>query len=128
MGNGEFIWWKHGILCEIWPRSYYDTNGDGSGDLKGIIEKLDYLADLGIDGIWLGPINRSPMLDEGYDVSDYRNIDPIYGTMQDFELLVKEAEKRKIHIIMDLVVNHTSDQHAWFKESRSSKENPRRDW
>ncbi len=125
--NG-FVWWKHGVICEIWPRSFYDTNGDGSGDLQGIIRKLDYLAELGIDGIWLGPINRSPMVDSGYDVADYRSIDPIYGTMADFEQLLAEAHKRKIHIIMDLVVNHTSDQHAWFRESRSSRDNPKRDW
>ena len=124
----DFVWWKHGIICEIWPRSFYDTNGDGSGDLQGIIKKLDYIADLGIDGIWLGPINKSPMVDSGYDVADYRSIDPIYGTMADLEQLLEEAHKRKIHVIMDLVVNHTSDQHAWFKESRSSRDNPKRDW
>ena len=124
----DFLWWKHGVICEIWPRSFYDSNGDGSGDLPGITRKLDYLADLGIDGIWLGPVNRSPMVDSGYDVADYRSIDPIYGTMADFEQLLAEAHKRKIRIIMDLVVNHTSDQHAWFKESRSSRDNPKRDW
>jgi len=124
----DFIWWKHGVLCEIWPRSFYDSNGDGSGDLQGIIRKLDYLAELGIDGIWLGPVNASPMVDSGYDVADYRSIDPIYGTMADFELLLAEAHKRGIHIIMDIVVNHTSDQHAWFKQSRSSRDNPKRDW
>lgn len=124
----DFVWWKHGVICEIWPRSFYDTNGDGSGDLQGIIKKLDYLAELGIDGIWLGPINKSPMVDSGYDVADYRSIDPIYGTMADFEQLLAEAHKRKIHIIMDLVVNHTSDQHDWFKESLSSCDNPKRDW
>jgi len=124
----DFLWWKHGVICEIWPRSFYDANGDGSGDLQGITRKLDYLAELGIDGIWLGPVNKSPMVDSGYDVADYRSIDPIYGTMADFEQLLAEAHRRKIHIIMDLVVNHTSDQHAWFKESRSSRDNPKRDW
>jgi alpha-glucosidase len=128
MGNEEFIWWKHGVMYEIWPRSYHDSNGDGSGDLKGITDKLDYLANLGIDGIWLTPFNTSPMLDEGYDVAHYREIDPVYGTMADFDRLLQEAHKRNIHIIIDLVVNHTSDQHPWFKESRSSRDNPRRDW
>jgi alpha-glucosidase len=127
-GEGGYVWWKHGVMCEIWPRSYYDTNRDGSGDLKGITAKLDYLADLGIDGIWLGPINASPMVDSGYDVADYRAIHPVYGSMEDFDELLCEAHNRRIHIIMDLVVNHTSDQHAWFKESRSSRNNSRRDW
>ncbi|MCX5997994.1 MAG: alpha-glucosidase [Chloroflexi bacterium] len=124
----DYLWWKHGVIGQILPRSYYDTNGDGSGDLPGIIKKLDYLVDLGIDGIWLGPINKSPMVDFGYDVADYRSINPIYGTMADFEQLLAEAHRRNIRIIMDLVVNHTSDQHAWFKESRSSRDNPKRDW
>jgi alpha-glucosidase len=127
-GEGSYVWWKHGVMCEIWPRSYYDTNGDGSGDLKGLTAKLDYLADLGIDGIWLGPINASPMVDSGYDVADYRTIDPIYGSMADFEELLHKAHGHGIRIIMDLVANHTSDQHAWFKESRSSRDNPKRDW
>jgi alpha-glucosidase len=128
MGNDNFIWWKHGVMYEIWPRSFYDSTGDGSGDLTGITEKLDYLADLGIDGIWLTPFNISPMLDEGYDVADYREVDPVYGTMTDFDRLLEEAHKRKIRIIVDLVVNHTSDQHPWFKESRISRDNPKRDW
>lgn len=124
----DFLWWKHGVIYEIWPRSFYDANGDGSGDLQGIIKKLDYLAELGIDGIWLGPVNISPMADAGYDVADYRSIDPIYGTTAYYEELLAEAHKRNIHVIMDLVVNHTSDQHAWFKESRSSRDNHKRDW
>ena len=126
--ESNYVWWKHGVLYEIWPRSFYDTTGNGSGDLKGITAKLDYLSDLGIDGVWLGPINASPMVDSGYDVSNYRSIDPLYGTMADFELLLGEAHKRGIHIIMDLVFNHTSDQHAWFIESRSSRDNPKRNW
>jgi alpha-glucosidase len=126
--SSGYLWWKHGVICEIWPRSFYDSNGDGSGDLQGIIKKLDYLADLGIDGIWLGPVNASPMVDSGYDVADYRAIDPIYGSMVDFEMLLTEAHKRGIRIIMDLVVNHTSDQHEWFRQSRSSRDNPKRDW
>ncbi len=123
-----FTWWKHGTIYQIYPRSFNDSNGDGIGDINGIIEKLDYLADLGIDGIWLSPIYKSPMYDFGYDISDYRSIDPAFGTMDDFKKLIKEAHKRKIHIIMDMVINHSSHQHPWFVESRSSRDNPKRDW
>lgn len=127
------MWWKHGVLYQIYPRSFMDSNADGIGDLKGIIEKLDYLNDgteksLGIDGIWISPFFRSPMRDFGYDVSDYRGIDPIFGTLQDFRLLLSEAHRRKIHVIIDLVLNHTSDQHPWFQESRSSRNGPKADW
>ena len=124
----NFVWWKHGVMYEVYPRSYYDTNGDGSGDLQGITAKLDYLAELGIDGIWLGPVNVSPMVDTGYDVADYRAINPLFGSMADFEELLQKVHGHGMHLIMDLVVNHTSDQHAWFKESRSSRDNPKRDW
>jgi alpha-glucosidase len=124
----KYTWWKHGVLYEIWPRSFYDSDGDGSGDLRGIVEKLDYLSDLGVDGVWLGPVNTSPMVDQGYDVSDYRGIDPLYGSMADFDLLVGEAHRRGIRVIMDMVFNHTSDRHPWFVESRSSRDNPKRDW
>lgn len=122
------IWWKHGVIYQIYPRSFKDTNNDGIGDINGITQSLDYLQDLGIDGIWLSPIYRSPMYDFGYDVSDYCDIDPVFGTMHDFKKLVKEAEKRKIAIIMDMVFNHTSHLHPWFLESRSSKDNHKRDW
>ena len=95
----EWLWWKHGIIYQIYPRSFYDFNGDGIGDIEGIVEKLDYLSDLGIDGIWLSPINRSPMYDFGYDISDYREIDPVFGTAGDFNRLIGEAHKRGIHVI-----------------------------
>jgi alpha-glucosidase len=121
-------WWKHGVIYQIYPRSFQDTNADGIGDLNGIIQRLDYLQDLGIDGIWLSPIMPSPDADFGYDVSDYHTIDPKYGNLQDFDRLLKEAHKRGIHILMDLVLNHTSDQHRWFQESRMSRTNPYHDW
>ena len=121
-------WWQHAVFYEIYPRSFADSSNDGIGDLKGITGKLDYLKDLGIDAIWLTPCYPSPQVDFGYDVSDYQNIDPIYGTLADFDRLASEAKKRNIRIIMDFVMNHTSDQHAWFKESKSSKDNPKRDW
>ena len=124
----EWLWWKDGVIYQIYPRSFADSNGDGIGDLPGIIGKLDYLADLGIDAIWLSPINPSPDADFGYDVADYKDIDPRYGTMDDFLQLIRAAHQRGIRIIMDLVLNHTSEEHPWFIESRSSLENPKRDW
>jgi alpha-glucosidase len=121
-------WWRHAVFYEIYPRSFADSNGDGIGDLKGITEKLDYLKALGVDAIWITPCYPSPQVDFGYDVSDYQNIDRMYGTLDDFDRLMSEVQKRGIRIIMDFVLNHTSDQHAWFKESRSSRNNPKRDW
>src|SRR3984885_1867726 len=121
-------WWKHALIYEIYPRSFQDSNGDGIGDLNGITQRLDYLKTLGVDAIWLSPIYPSPQVDFGYDVSNYEAIDPQYGTMADFDRLVVEAKKRKIRIIMDMVMNHTSDKHPWFIESESSKTNPKRDW
>src|SRR6266567_4264855 len=121
-------WWQHAVFYELYPRSFADSNNDGIGDLNGITSKLDYLKSLGIDAIWLTPCYPSPQVDFGYDVSDYENIDPMYGTLQDFDRLASEAQKRGIKIIMDFVMNHSSDQHAWFKESRSSRDNPKRDW
>jgi alpha-glucosidase len=121
-------WWKHAVIYEIYPRSFQDSNGDGIGDLNGITSRLDYLQSLGINGIWLAPIYPSPQVDFGYDISDYENIDPQYGTLADFDKLVVAAKERHIRIIMDMVMNHTSDQHAWFKESESSRSNPRRNW
>jgi alpha-glucosidase len=124
----SYLWWRDGVIYQIYPRSFADSNGDGLGDLPGIISRLDYLADLGIDAIWLSPIYPSPDKDFGYDVSDYCNIDPRYGTLADFDHLVVEAHARGLHLIMDMVLNHTSDQHEWFQESRSSRNNPKRDW
>ena len=121
-------WWQHAVFYEIYPRSYGDSNGDGIGDLKGITARLDYLKELGVDAIWIAPCFPSPQVDFGYDVSDYENIDPMYGTLKDFDVMQAEAKKRGIRIILDFVVNHTSDQHPWFKESRSSRNNPKRDW
>jgi alpha-glucosidase len=130
-GGGSQVaspWWKHAVFYEIYPRSFADSNNDGVGDLRGIASKLDYLKDLGVDAIWISPCFPSPQVDFGYDVSDYENIDPMYGTLADFDYLAKEAKKRNIHIILDFVVNHTSDQHKWFLESKSSRDNPYRDW
>lgn len=121
-------WWKEAVVYQIYPRSFMDSNGDGIGDLRGIISKLDYLQELGIDVIWLSPIYQSPNDDNGYDISDYYNIMDEFGTMEDFDELLKEAHKRGIKIVMDLVVNHTSDEHPWFIESRSSKDSPKRDF
>ncbi|WP_263365248.1 glycoside hydrolase family 13 protein [Edaphobacter bradus] len=121
-------WWKHAVIYEIYPRSFQDSNGDGIGDLNGITQRLDYLQSLGVDALWLSPIYPSPQVDFGYDISDYENIDPQYGTLADFDRLVAEAKKRNIRIIMDMVMNHTSDKHPWFIESASSKSNPKRDW
>ncbi|MGA3265097.1 MAG: alpha-amylase family glycosyl hydrolase [Terracidiphilus sp.] len=125
---GTRDWWKNAVIYEIYPRSFQDSNGDGVGDLNGITARLDYLKDLGVDAIWLTPCYPSPQVDFGYDISDYKNIDPQYGTLADFDRLVAEAGKRNIRIIMDMVMNHTSDQHKWFLESRSSRANPYRDW
>jgi alpha-glucosidase len=111
-------WWKDAVIYEIYPRSFQDTNGDGVGDINGIIQRLDYLKDLGIDAIWITPMYPSPQVDFGYDIADYTAIDPQYGTMEDFDRLVEEAKKRNIRVIMDFVANHTSDQHPWFVESR----------
>ena len=121
-------WWQHAVFYEIYPRSFADSNGDGIGDLKGIAANLAYLKDLGVDAIWITPCFPSPQVDFGYDVSNYENIDAMYGTLEDFDSLQREASKEGIKIILDLVVNHTSDKHRWFEESESSKKNPKRDW
>lgn len=126
--NNPDAWWKYGVIYEISPRSYLDTNNDGYGDLKGVIQKLDYLVNLGIDAIWMMPINPTPDIDFGYDINDFRDIDFRLGTMTDFEQLLIEAHKRKIHIIIDLVLNHTSNQHPWFQEARKSRDNPFHDY
>ena len=121
-------WWKEKVVYQLYPRSFKDANGDGIGDLKGIIEKLDYIKSLGIDVVWLNPVYESPNDDMGYDISDYRSIMKDFGTMEDFEILLKGLHDRGIKLIMDLVVNHTSDEHRWFKESRKSKDNPYRNY
>src|SRR5260370_20281034 len=121
-------WWKHAVIYEIYPRSFQDSNGDGVGDLDGITSRLDYLRDLRVDSICIMPLYPSPLVDFGYDVSDYIAIDPLYGTLADFDKLVSEAKKRNIRVIMDFVPNHTSEQHPWFKEPRSSPTNPKPDW
>ena len=124
----EKKWWKEAVVYQIYPRSFKDSNGDGIGDLNGITEKLDYLKELGIDVVWLSPVYQSPNDDNGYDISDYQAIMKEFGTMADFDKMLAEAHKRGIRIVMDLVVNHTSDEHKWFIESRSSKDNPYRDY
>ena len=121
-------WWKESVVYQIYPKSFKDSNGDGIGDIRGIIEKLDYLKELGVNVLWISPMLESPQDDNGYDISDYRKIYKDYGTMEDYETLLAEAHKRGIKILMDLVVNHTSDEHSWFIESRKSKDNPYRDY
>ncbi|MBD8069607.1 glycoside hydrolase family 13 protein [Bacillus sp. PS06] len=122
------VWWKEAVAYQIYPRSFMDSNGDGIGDIQGIISKLDYIKDLGIDVIWICPVYSSPNDDNGYDISDYQDIMAEFGTMADFDQLLKEVHDRGMKLIIDLVINHTSDEHQWFIESRSSKDNPKRDW
>ena len=115
-------WWRNAVVYQIYPKSFQDSDGDGIGDIPGIISRLDYLKKLGIDAIWLSPVYRSPQDDNGYDISDYQDIEPMFGTMEDMEQLFAEAKKRGIRIMMDLVLNHTSDEHRWFLEAKKSKE------
>mgnify|MGYP002509502263 CR=1 FL=1 len=121
-------WWKKSVIYQIYPKSFQDTNGDGIGDLRGIINRLDYLEELGIDAIWLSPVYRSPQEDNGYDISDYQDIEPMFGSMEDMEALIAAAAEHHIKIIMDLVLNHTSDEHRWFQEAKKSKDNPYHDY
>lgn len=121
-------WWKEAIVYQIYPRSFQDSNGDGVGDLAGVRRRLPYLRELGVDALWLSPVNKSPMYDFGYDISDYRAIDPLFGTLEEFDDLVREAKSMGIRVLMDLVVNHTSHLHPWFLDSRSSKSSAKRDW
>lgn len=129
MNGDKLKWWQKTVVYQIYPRSFRDTSGNGIGDLKGIIEKLDYLnEDLGVETIWFSPFFESPQADHGYDVSDFRSIDPIYGSMKEFNELLSKMHSKNMRIVLDLVLNHTSNKHLWFKESASSKDNPKRDW
>ncbi|MEO8456178.1 MAG: alpha-amylase family glycosyl hydrolase [Chloroflexota bacterium] len=128
MTERDYLWWQTGIVYQVYPRSYQDANGDGVGDLEGIESRLDYLKWLGLDAVWVSPCFKSPMKDFGYDVADYRDIDPLFGTMADLDSLLEATHARGMKLILDYVPNHTSDQHPWFVESRSSRDNPKRDW
>lgn len=121
-------WWRGGVIYQIYPRSYADANHDGVGDLKGITDKLDYVASLNVDAIWLSPFFKSPMKDFGYDVSDYRAVDPTFGDLEDFKIMLEKAHSLGIKIIIDQVISHTSDEHDWFAQSRASADNPKSDW
>ena len=126
--NNNEKWWKKAVVYQIYPKSFQDSNGDGFGDLQGIIKRLDYLETLGINAIWLSPVFKSPQADNGYDISDYRDIDPMFGSLDDMEELINEAKKHNIRIMMDLVLNHSSNEHRWFKEAKKSKDNPYHDY
>jgi oligo-1,6-glucosidase len=120
--------WRRWVVYQVYPRSFADSDADGVGDLRGVLSRLDYLERLGVDVVWLSPVYRSPMDDNGYDISDYQDIDPLFGTLADLDELIAELHARGMRLVMDLVVNHTSDEHPWFVESRSSRDNPKRDW
>lgn len=122
------VWWRDGVIYQIYPRSFQDSNGDGVGDLRGILSRLDYLVALGVDAVWISPFYPSPMADFGYDVANYCDVDPLFGTLADFEALIQAMHERGLKLILDFVPNHTSSQHPWFEESRSSRTNPKRDW
>ena len=126
--SGAGPWWKHAVIYEIYPRSFQDSNGDGVGDLNGIASRLDYLEKLGVDAIWIAPMYPSPQVDFGYDISDYEAVDPQYGTLADMDRLIAQARRHHIRVCLDMVLNHTSDQHAWFRESASSRSNPKHNW
>src|SRR5262245_51568463 len=131
--SDSFLWWKHGVIYQIYPRSFQDSDGDGIGDLQGVIDRLDYLNDgtphsMGVDAVWFSATYPSRMADFGYDVADYEGVHPDFGDLATMERLIGEAHKRGIRIILDFVPNHSSSENAWFLESRSSRENPRRDW
>src|SRR6188474_3280458 len=124
----DALWWQKGLIYQIYPLSFMDSNGDGSGDLRGIISRLDYCRWLGVDAVWLSPIYPSPMVDFGYDISDFTEIDPLFGSLGDFDALISEAHRLDLKVLLDYVPNHSSDQHFWFLESRSARNNPFRDW
>ena len=126
--QSELPWWQRGVIYQLWLRSFHDTDGDGNGDLNGLIAKLDYLAWLGVDILWLSPVYPSPMIESGYDITDYTGINELFGSLEDFDRLIAEAHRRNLKLILDFVPNHTSDAHPWFQESRASRENPRRSW
>ena len=121
-------WWQTAVIYQIYPRSFQDSDRDGVGDLRGIMQRLDHLTELGVDAVWLSPIFPSPMADFGYDISDYTGIHPLFGTLEDFDALLAAVHGRGLKLLLDLVPNHTSDQHPWFAESRSTRDNPKRDW
>jgi alpha-glucosidase len=128
MADGNAEWWRGCVICQIYPRSFQDTTGDGSGDLRGLASRLAHVASLGVDAVWLSPFFKSPMADMGYDVSDYTAVDPMFGTLEDFDAVVAEAHRLGLKIIIDQVLSHSSDRHEWFVESRASRDNPRADW
>src|SRR5215467_3925830 len=128
MTRNQLLWWQRGVIYQIYPRSFKDSNGDGIGDLQGILAQLDYLTWLGVDAFWISPFYPSPMVDFGYDVSNYTSVDPIFGDLETFDALVQEAHQRNLNVIIDFVINHTSDQHPWFLEARASRSSPKRDW
>ncbi|WP_303324827.1 alpha-amylase family glycosyl hydrolase, partial [Actinomyces radicidentis] len=121
-------WWRRAVVYQVYPRSFQDTDGDGLGDVRGITSRLDHLDSLGVDVVWLSPVYRSPQDDNGYDIADYEDVDPVFGTLADLDELIAGLHSRGMRLVMDLVVNHTSDEHAWFTESRASKDGPKRDW
>ena len=128
MAAQDLLWYKDAIIYQVHVRAFYDSGGDGNGDFLGLAQKLDYLADLGVNALWLMPFFPSPLRDDGYDISDYRSVNPTYGALDDFKMFLEAAHRRGIRVIIEMVLNHTSDQHPWFQESRSSRDNPRRDW
>ncbi len=128
LGTADAPWWRSAVVYQVYPRSFADSDGDGIGDLPGIVSRLDHLSALGVDVVWLSPVYPSPQDDNGYDISDYQDVDPTFGTLDDLDRLVEELHARGMRLVMDLVVNHTSDEHPWFQESRSSRDSPKRDW
>ena len=127
--SGERLaWWQRAVVYQIYPRSFQDSDGDGVGDLRGILRRLDYLQDLGVDALWISPIYPSPMADLGYDISNYTGIHSVFGTLEDFRALLDEAHRRDIRVLLDLVLNHTSDEHPWFEEAAVSRQSPKRSW